>query len=729
MITALGDVPTTTPRLETPLRGAPAAVSRALVRVPAWAALTALITVSTALRFWAARDVPVPWIAPDEMIYGTLGQSLYRAGQLRILDGPTPFYSLVYPALNGTVLAWGDLEKGYAVLKALQALVMSLAAVPVYLWGRSFMARPWALLAAALTIAIPGLVYSGLVMSEVAFYPVLVLAFWALANALVHRTLGNQALLVGAVLLACGTRLQAVVLVPVLVTAVALKALFDRRVSPALQLWPAFAALAGVAVAWISWRLAHGGPWNNALAGYAAAGDVGYSVVDALQYIAYHIGDLFLMTGLFPACALVLVVISTAVRREPSERVRAFVAVAVAAPLWLVIEVGTFASRHVDRLAERNLLPAAPLLFLALALWLDRGAERPRVLTSVVAIAAAIPILALPIERLINEGALPDAFSFVPFYRLLQRNPDVNLGVVIFGGATVVAALFVLLPRKLLVILPFALIAALAATSYAAGRYVEQQATLQRTQLVGPDRRWIDDAVPGRRVAYIYDGDFYWNAVWEHVFWNRSLASIYDLPRKHVPGPLPQSHINVLGDGRVLRSDGTPAPERYAVASMTFKLVGKRVTSIATPGTEQLGLSLWRLRPPFRLATAQAGLRPNGEIRGRGRLVAYACRGGSFLVKVVALTPLRFELHMNGRQLAVFRRPPHTFTRLLPGESWSGSVAATPSGPPGRSTCTFDIFTSDAMYATRFAYRRASPQPVRRPSLDAERWWPSRYGG
>src|SRR2546430_13472755 len=34
-------------------------------------------------------------------------------------------------------LSLGDLDAGYTVLKAVQALVMSLAAVPVYLWGRS----------------------------------------------------------------------------------------------------------------------------------------------------------------------------------------------------------------------------------------------------------------------------------------------------------------------------------------------------------------------------------------------------------------------------------------------------------------------------------------------------------------------------------------------------------------------------------------------------------------
>ena len=35
-----------------------------------WGALAALVLVSAGLRVWAALEVPVPWIAPDEMVYG-----------------------------------------------------------------------------------------------------------------------------------------------------------------------------------------------------------------------------------------------------------------------------------------------------------------------------------------------------------------------------------------------------------------------------------------------------------------------------------------------------------------------------------------------------------------------------------------------------------------------------------------------------------------------------------
>src|SRR5919201_1838769 len=78
--------------------------------------------------------------------------------------------------------------------------------------------------AAALTLASPGLVYTGFLMTEVSFYPVLVLVAWAMAAALEEPTLDRQALLLGTMLLAFATRLQAVVLVAVLVLALLLRA-------------------------------------------------------------------------------------------------------------------------------------------------------------------------------------------------------------------------------------------------------------------------------------------------------------------------------------------------------------------------------------------------------------------------------------------------------------------------------------------------------------------------
>src|SRR5688500_3139617 len=178
------------------------------------------------------------------MIYAVLGRSLWETGRLDILGQDAAFYSLIQPALIGLPLALFDTALGYDVARVLEALVMSLAAVPIFAWGRRLMSERWALAAAALTLCIPGLAYTGLLMSETIFYPLVALAAWLAARALTEPTLRTQALLVGAVLLVVLTRLQGVVLVPAFVLAVALYALAGRTRAPFVRLWPSLAALA-----------------------------------------------------------------------------------------------------------------------------------------------------------------------------------------------------------------------------------------------------------------------------------------------------------------------------------------------------------------------------------------------------------------------------------------------------------------------------------------------------
>ena len=88
--------------------------------------LVTLVGVSAALRSWAGGAVPTPWIAPDELIYADLGRSLWHTGHLELFGQHTSYYSLLYPALAGLPLSLGDHQAGYNLLKALQAVVMSL---------------------------------------------------------------------------------------------------------------------------------------------------------------------------------------------------------------------------------------------------------------------------------------------------------------------------------------------------------------------------------------------------------------------------------------------------------------------------------------------------------------------------------------------------------------------------------------------------------------------------
>ena len=186
-----------------------------------------------------------------------------------------------------------DLALGYSLLKVLQALVMSLTAVPVYLWGRTLMRKRWALVAATLTLALPALAYSGLVLSDVVFYPVFVLAAWATATVVRAPTRRSNLLFVLAFGLAVATRLQAVVLLPVFLTAIGVEAILARSRRPLSRFLPSLVALGLLGGAWIVWHLASG---NNVLAGYGDASG-SYSIGLALRFVLYHAADTALLVG------------------------------------------------------------------------------------------------------------------------------------------------------------------------------------------------------------------------------------------------------------------------------------------------------------------------------------------------------------------------------------------------------------------------------------------------
>lgn len=636
-------------------------------RIPFWGVLGTLVLVSTAVRAWAGLRVPTPWIAADEIVYAELGRSLWETGRLEILGADTSFYSAVHPALVGLPLALFDTALGYDLARVLQALAMSLTAVPVFLWGRRLMSEPWALVAAALTLTLPAFAYSGLLMTESVFLPATTLAAWSFANALERPTPRTQALAVLAFGLALLTRLQALVLVPAFLLALVLLALLERSTAPLRR--SAYAA-AGVVLLGVAW-LAGGG-----FGAYEPAGRASYSLADALRFGLYHVGDLLLLVGLAPACALVLLAFAS---NSLLLAHRAFLAVTISLSAGLVAQVGLFASRYVGRLAERDLLAAAPLLLLALCLWLDRGAPRTRLRASLVAIALAAFVLFLPYGRLVHKGAIQDAFMLLPLWEL--GSYDAVAG----AGAGIVVLLVVLLPRAL----PLVLALVFAAVSVEASRFVEREARALEASFFGTaSPAWVDAAATGE-VAYFYDGEPHWNAVWSHVFWNRRIARVYSLAgTERVPGPLPQVRVAPDAAGILERR-----PISFVLASTAFTFFGNPIASIEQQGLVQRGLTLWDVEAFPRLSTVLTGVQGSGDIYGPARLVAYDCTGGHFQLTLVA----------KGAPVTVGYRAAKVGTIELAPEQVVDT--AIPSVPVD-GVCTLALTPSGLVGSTRFEFVR-----------------------
>ena len=139
-------------------------------------ALPALVGLSTLLQWLAGRRLTGLWIMPDEAIYAERALNLWRHGHLAVVHGEGAGYGFLYPCSREFPCPSGRLATGYASLKLLQASAMSMVAAPVFFYGRRFMRPGYALLAAALALASPLCLYSGLVMTEVLMYPLGALA-------------------------------------------------------------------------------------------------------------------------------------------------------------------------------------------------------------------------------------------------------------------------------------------------------------------------------------------------------------------------------------------------------------------------------------------------------------------------------------------------------------------------------------------------------------------------
>ena len=161
----------------------------ALRRVPAWAWLTAIVAGSVLARAILVRGIVAPFIIVDEVIWSELARGIADAGKPLLRDQPDPGYSVVYPLLISPAYALFDsLPDAYAAVKAVNALLMSLAAVPAFFLARRVARDGLALLAAVLTVAVPSLAYTGTVMTENAFYPLFLLVVLVLVIVLERPT-------------------------------------------------------------------------------------------------------------------------------------------------------------------------------------------------------------------------------------------------------------------------------------------------------------------------------------------------------------------------------------------------------------------------------------------------------------------------------------------------------------------------------------------------------------
>jgi 4-amino-4-deoxy-L-arabinose transferase-like glycosyltransferase len=601
----------------------------ASARVPAWAALAGLVVCSFLFRLWLGSKTVGPFILVDELIYADVGSSLADGGGLLVRGEAYGIASVLYPLLIAPAfLLFDALPDAYAAVKAINALLMSLAAVPAYLLARRVLPVPLSFLAAVLAVALPSLVYTGTVMTENAFYPAFLLAALLLTRVLERPTLVNQV----ALLAACGAavliRVQAAAIVlaaltaPLLLRAVARRPLRDFRLL--------YGIVGGGALLLALAQVARGNPLSGLLGTYAVVGESGYDVGSVLRFLLWHVAELDLYLGVFPVAALLLL---TARMRSLDGPARAFLAAALALTFWIVLVVAAFASRFANAIEERNMFVVAPLLLVALLVWIDRGAVRPRGLTvAAVAVAGVLPAL-IPFERFIESKARSDTLMLLPLWNLQDEVTLPRVDEIVLAVGVAAALAFALVPRRYALALPLLVLGyfALALRPIDSGPHGIRIASAGAvfTGITSPHRDWIDRAVPdGAEVAVLWTGRTDRFTVNQNEFFNRSVGPVYALERT-TDGNLPETRVDVDPRTGVVEreSDGTAVRAEYVLTDGSIAPEGEPVAR-----DEKRGLTVYRVGGELVSTTSVEGVYDDAWSGPEVTYRRVRCEGGTLTV-------------------------------------------------------------------------------------------------
>lgn len=603
------------------MAGLPAAIG-----TPARAAgvMGGLLVIAFVARVLLALHVAAPWEMPDELRYAVTSRSFLSSAQYLFYTHSIPLRT-IYPALVSPAWLAGSTHTAYGLIKVINAGLMTLGAVPLYLWARRLVAPVWAVVSVVLYLAIPGFIYSAEILTENAFVPASLLALFALAVALERPTLLRQVLALAAIALAAAARLQGVVFLAVLPTAIALVLVLDtisadpgtRRRAALGKLRRFLPSLLGVVialVAYVVYQRAHGQSLAQGLGGYEQVSSGHYTVGSVLHWSAYHFGELAFTIGVVPVTALI-VLFGRACRRStaPGAPERAFLALTTAAGIWIVIETAAFASQFSLRIEERYMFALDAPLLLALVVWLARGLPRPPWLLALGLATPAAFVVAFPYSSFFNEALYNDTYGLIPLWSLTAKHgvnvKDIPLLVAI--GTVVIGFLFAVLPRRYgRVVIPLVIGGFLAASSASVFGEVSFLADAARHAggLQG-NPSWIDRAVgKDARVEVIYTSDLAADPhiAWQAEFWNRSVRRLFDVTGQDPS--VPDVSAGVDGSGIVYPALPASSPDlhpRFVIAPPTVKIAGSPIASAGD-------LVLWRVAPPLRLTTIVENLTPDG---------------------------------------------------------------------------------------------------------------------
>jgi 4-amino-4-deoxy-L-arabinose transferase-like glycosyltransferase len=589
-----------------------ASVSLPVARVRSLAAvapLAALVAISVVVRVLAGLVRSTPYYFPDEYRYAELSRSLAAHGHLLVRGAPAHFLPVLASIVTAPAWLLGTVGESYRAVQVINAVAVSLAAVPVFLMARRLgLGRRSALVAAALALMVPALLYSSYILAEPIAYPLVLAAVAAGLAALDRPSPRRVVVFVVLALLATFARLQFAVLLPCFLVALVALIVRERRFRQTMRdHWRG-----AVLLLLVTAGLAAAGPARNT-GYYPSIFQIGVHPRSLAASLGRNAIVLVFASGfvLVPGAILGLFY---SIRRPASRPELAFGLLAGTLTAALIFQASVYGA---PTLAQERytfyVLPLWPLLFL---LYARRGWPR-RTYQALIALALVACALVTPLTTMaLADGELhsPVLYAVVRLRAAMGDNAGTASVVVVLAAAllAVVVACVSAWPR---VRSPLALFAAAAfACTTSVGAYSFDQITARQIKntYAGPNPSWVDaSGVTGTRLVLI-PGDLKTDAL-EQLFWNRSVDRVVIMSGARKIDSFAANAGKVARDGTLLvdgRQLSTPVLfDEYGatVQLQDARRVGGGPTSV-----------LYQPNGPVRLRLLAIGSFRNGWLAQRG---------------------------------------------------------------------------------------------------------------
>ncbi|HEX3805279.1 MAG TPA: hypothetical protein VHV52_00715 [Gaiellaceae bacterium] len=485
---------------------------------------------ATALAIPARRVVD--WfLMTDELLYERLAFSVVRTGSpLPSLRGQhVPLTNFLYPLLLASVAGEHLVPSFLTRAHTLNAIMMTSAAVPAYLFARDVLRSrllPYA--AAALTVLVPWLVLASFLLTESAAYPAFIWAVYLLQRAVARPSVSADILALGGLVLATLARTQLAVLVIAAPVAVLLREGHPRTAAERHRVLAAATVLGVLAVI----AIVVSGHGSGALGSYSVITKGSFFDAETPRALAQHAATLALALGLLPAVAGAAWLSARAFKREPGALVASLAIVLVLLEATL-FDINFGATIPYDR----YLFYLAPLLLTGFLGTLE-DVRLPRWSLAVPLVLVVAGLATAPLPTFVKLNVETPAAT-LDDYLLRSAHGIDGAREMLVASTLLLLAIFVLarmfVPRQVVAAVLVAATAALLTgeTVYAFDRLLSVDGTSGRpiTVTQGVVFDWIDRTVgPTASVTmipYAQISTDYWATAafwWDLEFWNRSVV-------------------------------------------------------------------------------------------------------------------------------------------------------------------------------------------------------------